>query len=105
MADLDFIPDELSDYSDQELLDYFDNPKNFEIPDIALKEIVELESNSFPKHATVLLTHGLFSVNSADRQAVVKQIEDTKKEVHNLIEDRKITRKQAYRLLSNFSDI
>ena len=101
MTDLNFVPDELSELSWEELLEHFDNPKNFNIPDIALQEIKNLEANSFPKHATVLLTHGLFAINSEDRKAVVKQVESVKDDTYNILSPKK----RAYRLLSNFSDV
>ncbi len=101
MADLNFIPDGFSNLSSDELLVKYDNPKNFHIPETALQEINTLESGSFPKHATVLLTHGLFSVNSADRQAVVKEVEKTQVKVHDMLTSKNIW----YRLLKNFSDL
>ena len=98
------IPDSLWGIPEKDLLPYYDNPKNFHIPDIGLREIKDLEPNSFPKHAIVLLTHGLFTINSRDRIAVVNQIEQTKQEQYDIIDDRRTTKKQAYRLLRNFSD-
>ncbi len=100
MTDLNFVPEEFSNLSQDELLDTYDNPKNFHIPKTALEELNKLKPDSFPKHATVLLTHGLFSINSQDRRAVAKQVENIKQESQDII----IPRKRAYRLLRNFSD-
>lgn len=84
-----FIPPELQDKDKSELLEYYDNPKNFFIPDNT-KEIEKLDNILFPKHATVLLTHGIFSINSEKRNEIA----------HHLWANKE----QVYRLLKNFSD-
>lgn len=97
------IPDKFSNEFPGKLLEIYDNPKNFDINDCR-DEVSELKPNSFPKHGTVLITHGAFALNHKDRVAVVDEIEKNKQKVWGLVEDREITRRQAYRLLRNFSD-
>lgn len=86
---MNFIPEHLSSCTQQELLEYYDNPKNFFIPDFR-DEVNNLQKNSFPKHITALLTHGIFSINSEKRRAIEKHIWATREEIN--------------RLLKNFSD-
>ena len=99
---MNFVPDHLLNFYDNDtqwLLAHYDNPKNFQIPDHR-EEVSTLGPKSFPKHATVLLTHGLFGIEWSDRKLVVQQIENTKQKAHNIL----TPKKQAYRLLRNFSD-
>ena len=102
-----FVPEYLRGVEPGQLLSFYDNPQNFTIPD-NIHEAANLDANTFPKNTTLLLTHGLFSVNSKDRAAVVDQIEATKMDVSGTLlnesDMRDVSKKQAYRLLRNFSD-
>lgn len=94
-----FIPTELSDLSPRELLEHYDDPKNFSLPD-NITLVAELWEDSFPHNTTILLTHGLFSLNADDRNTVVAQVEETKQSSSDIL----TKRKKANRLLKNFSD-
>ncbi len=86
---MSYISSHFSNQSESQLLETYDDPKNFHIPDHRNK-LTELDKNSFPEHATILLTHGLFSINSLKRREIIDFIWET--------------REKVYRLFRNFSD-
>lgn len=88
-----------TDIPEEQSLSHYDNPQRFKIPDHS-SELQEMVGKPLPENATILLTHGIFSLKLEDRKSVVKQIEATKGTTDDVLN----SRKQAYRLLRNFSD-
>lgn len=77
-----FIPDELSHLTQEELLCYYDNPRNIYVKDCRADNWVNQDKN-FPEYCLVFLTHGTFFVNSKIRRTTQHTIKNFNRLIKN----------------------
>jgi hypothetical protein len=77
-----FLVSETEWLNEKELLEYYDNPRNFLVKDCRYDNW-ENESETFPEHALVFLTHWTFFVNSKIRRTTQHTIKDFNRLIKN----------------------
>lgn len=85
ISDLKYVPNAIQYMSKEELLEFYDSPRNFFIKDCRGKSWENSKEN-FPEQVWVFLTHGTFAIPF---------------QIRNIIS---WVKKDAYRLIRNFSD-
>lgn len=85
IENLEYVNEDLKHMSYEQLLKYYNNPRNFKINDCRNQEW-ENSSKNFPSHCLIFLTHWSFAVNEKIRRTT------------------DLTKSQFLRLIRNFSD-
>ena len=77
-----FIPVDLSHLTNEDLLEYYDNPRNFPVKDCR-QENWKNKNIAYPGHCLVFLTHGSFYVNSKIRRSTQHTIQHFNRLIKN----------------------